>query len=102
MWRVALAAAAAAFGAGHALAQDGQTGVASVYWQSQSVAAGERFKPDEMTAAHRILPFGARVQVTRLGTRRSAVVRINDRGPFVRGRIIDLSRGAGRALGISG
>ena len=55
-----------------------------------------------MTAAHRTLPFGSRVRVTNRSTGRSVMVTINDRGPFVRGRIIDLSRGAARALGVSG
>jgi rare lipoprotein A len=55
-----------------------------------------------MTAAHRSLPFGTLVRVTHLGNGRSVVVRINDRGPFVRGRIIDVKTAAGRALGFSG
>ena len=55
-----------------------------------------------MTAAHRSLPFGTRVRVSDRRTGRSVVVRINDRGPFVRGRIIDLSRGSARALGMGG
>lgn len=57
---------------------------------------------NDMTAAHRTLPFGTYVMVTNLGNDRSAVVRINDRGPFVRGRIIDLSYAAARVLGIVG
>lgn len=55
-----------------------------------------------MTAAHRTLPFGTRVRVENPRTGRSVVVRINDRGPFVRGRIIDLARGSARAIGMSG
>ena len=102
MWRIALAAIASGLCASHAVAQTGEIGVASIYWQGQSVATGARFNPEGMTAAHRVLPFGALVQVTRLGTKHNVTVKINDRGPFIRGRIIDLSRGAGKALGVSG
>ncbi|MCC7047210.1 MAG: septal ring lytic transglycosylase RlpA family protein [Alphaproteobacteria bacterium] len=65
-------------------------------------ASGERFRPDGLTAAHRSLPFGTRVRVTNLRTGRAVVVRVNDRGPFVRGRTYDLSRGAARAIGLAG
>lgn len=65
-------------------------------------ASGERMNPHAMIAAHRTLPFGTWVTVTVLGTGRSLRVRIVDRGPFVRGRCIDLSAGAARALGIGG
>lgn len=65
-------------------------------------ASGEIMRPRAMTAAHRSLPFGARVRVTHRKTGRSIIVRISDRGPFVRGRCIDLSYGAARALGIGG
>jgi rare lipoprotein A len=78
----------------------GMTGTASFYWQGQRTATGEHFNPEGMTAAHRSLPFGTRVRVTHLGNGRSVDVRINDRGPFVGGRIIDLSRGAAGALGM--
>jgi rare lipoprotein A len=78
----------------------GMTGMASFYWQGQRTATGERFNPEGMTAAHRSLPFGTRVRVTHLGNGRSVDVRINDRGPFVGGRIIDLSRGAAGMLGM--
>lgn len=61
-------------------------------------ATGERFDPSQMTAAHRTLPFGTRVRVTRVDTGQSVVVRINDRGPFKPGRVIDLSEGAARNL----
>ncbi len=63
-------------------------------------ASGEIYNPREMTAAHRTLPFGTWVRVTALSSKKSVVVRINDRGPFVRGRIIDLSNEAARRLGI--
>jgi rare lipoprotein A len=78
----------------------GITGMASFYWQGQRTATGEHFNPEGMTAAHRSLPFGTRVRVTHLGNGRSVDVRINDRGPFVGGRIIDLSRGAAGVLGM--
>ncbi|GEP11836.1 septal ring lytic transglycosylase RlpA family protein [Methylobacterium gnaphalii] len=65
-------------------------------------ANGERFAPGGLTAAHRSLPFGTRLRVTNHATGRSVVVRINDRGPFIRGRSIDLSRGAARAIGCAG
>jgi rare lipoprotein A len=79
-----------------------QVGVASYYKHGRKTASGERFNPYGLTAAHRTLRFGTRVRVTHLKTRRSVIVRINDRGPFVRGRIIDLSLGAARAVGLSG
>ena len=78
-----------------------QSGIASYYWEGRSTASGERFNPNAMTAAHPTLPFGTQVRVTDKRTGRSVIVRINDRGPFVRGRIIDLSLGAARALGIT-
>ena len=84
-------------GAGHAL-----TGVASFYGQGEVTATGERFDPTAMTAAHRTLPFGTRVRVTRLDTGNSVVVRINDRGPFKPGRVIDLSERAAENLGMTG
>jgi rare lipoprotein A (peptidoglycan hydrolase) len=83
-------------------AAGGTTGMASFYWQGQRTATGERFNPAGMTAAHRSLPFGTRVRVTHLGNGRSVDVRINDRGPFIGGRIIDLSRGAAGVLGMHG
>jgi rare lipoprotein A len=64
-------------------------------------ANGERYNPGGYTAAHRTLPFGTRVRVTSPATGRSVVVRINDRGPFVGGRVIDLSVGAARAIGLT-
>lgn len=64
-------------------------------------ANGERYNSSGYTAAHRSLPFGTRVRVTSANTGRSVVVRINDRGPFVGGRAIDLSVGAARAIGLT-
>lgn len=69
-------------------------GLASYYWHGQKTANGERFNPSAMTAAHRTLPFGTRVRVTNARNGKSVTVRINDRGPFIRGRVIDLSRAA--------
>ena len=63
-------------------------------------ASGERFNPGAMTAAHRTLPFGTKVRVTNSRSGQSVIVRINDRGPFVKGRSIDLSSGAARAIGM--
>jgi rare lipoprotein A len=79
-----------------------QCGTASWYHEGARTANGERYMPDGISAAHRTLPFGTRVQVRNQRTGRSIVVRINDRGPFIGGRIIDLSRGAQRALGMGG
>ncbi len=77
-------------------------GGASWYALTSRTASGERMNPSAMTAAHKTLPLGSKVKVTNLRNNRSVVVRINDRGPFVRGRIIDLSRGSARALGMGG
>ncbi|TGP39848.1 septal ring lytic transglycosylase RlpA family protein [bacterium M00.F.Ca.ET.228.01.1.1] len=82
-----------------------QTGLASWYgkiFQGRRTASGERYDMHALTAAHRTLPLGACVRVTSLARMRSVVVRINDRGPFVRGRIIDLSYAAAEALGVRG
>jgi len=76
------------------------TGVASWYKMGKITANGERFNPNGLTAAHRSLPFGTRVRVTNLGNGRKVIVRINDRGPFVKGRIIDLAYGAARKIGL--
>ncbi len=75
----------------------GVVGRASYYgpgFQGRSTASGERFNMYDLTAAHRTLPFGTKVQVTNLSNGKSVTVRINDRGPFKRGRIIDLSKAA--------
>jgi len=76
-------------------------GVASFYWQPQRVASGGWFNPNAMTAAHKTLPFGTRVRVTHATSGRSVIVRINDRGPYVRGRTIDLSRAAASVIGMT-
>ncbi len=102
--RIALTTLALTFGgAVHpALADVGQTGTASYYWQGRGTASGERFNPNAMTAAHRSLPFNTKVKVTNLKNGRTVVVRINDRGPFIRSRIIDVSRAAASELGFTG
>ena len=76
-----------------------QCGRASWYALHSRTASGERMNPSAMTAAHRSLPFGTKVKVTNQNNGRSVVVRINDRGPFVKGRFLDLSRGAAKQLG---
>jgi rare lipoprotein A len=83
------------------------TGLASVYGNGdgyawRKTANGERMNPRAMTAAHRTLPFGTRVSVVNQRNGKSVVVRISDRGPFVRGRIIDLTPAGARAIGLSG
>ncbi len=75
---------------------------ASYYQSGYRTASGERFNPNGFTAAHRTLPFGTRLQVTNPRNGRSVIVRINDRGPFVRGRSLDLARGAAFAIGMRG
>jgi rare lipoprotein A len=82
-----------------------QVGMASYYGREHDgrrTASGEVFDMNGMTAAHRTLPFGTRVRVTNLANGRQVMVRINDRGPFRRGRIVDLSYAAARKLGIVG
>ncbi|HEX7073008.1 MAG TPA: septal ring lytic transglycosylase RlpA family protein [Hyphomicrobiaceae bacterium] len=76
------------------------SGLASYYWQPQRVASGGWFNPKAMTAAHKTLPFGTRVRVTNKRNGRSVEVTINDRGPYVGGRIIDLSDAAAGAIGM--
>ncbi|MXO90586.1 septal ring lytic transglycosylase RlpA family protein [Altererythrobacter aquaemixtae] len=79
------------------------TGVASYYgrrFHGRLTANGERFNMNAMTAAHKTLPFGTRVRVTNPRNGKAVVVRINDRGPFIRGRTIDLSRAAAGEIGI--
>jgi rare lipoprotein A len=81
-----------------------ETGVASVYSTESGggTATGQKLTPETLTAAHRTLPFGTKVKVTNKGNGRFVVVTIKDRGPFVRGRIIDVSQAAARVLGFSG
>ena len=103
---IALAIAASQFSPTHlthTLAQT-QTGVASVYSaeSGSKTTSGQKLNPAALTGAHRTLPFGSKVTVTNKSNGRSVVVTINDRGPFVRGRVIDVSPTAARALGFSG
>jgi len=79
------------------------TGHASYYgrrFHGRQTANGERFDMRAMTAAHKTLPFGSMVRVTNTRNGRSIIVRINDRGPFIKGRVIDLSRGAAERIGL--
>jgi len=76
--------------------------LATICTQAGKTANGEMFVPSKLTAAHRTLPFGTMVRVTNHSNGRSVMVRINDRGPFVKGRIIDLMPAAARALGMDG
>ena len=80
-----------------------ETGIAAVYsYPGSKTASGELARPAELTAAHRTLPFGTMVRVTNRSNGRTVVVRVNDRGPFTRGRIIDLTPAAATKLGFSG
>jgi rare lipoprotein A len=78
-----------------------ESGIASYYgneFHGRKTANGERFDQGKLTAAHRTMPFGTRVKVTNTQNGRSVVVRVNDRGPFVKGRVIDLSSTAFRSI----
>lgn len=102
--RTTIRAAAAAAGlfllsSGAAFAQCGS---ASWYALTSKTASGERMNPAAMTAAHRSLPFGTKLKVTNQRNGKSVVVRINDRGPFIKGRVIDLSKAAAGQLGFIG
>ena len=107
---IALAAAVLGCSLGSTLASAEETkplgkGVASWYgpgFHGKRTANGEKFNTRALTAAHKSLPFGSRVRVTNERTGRSVVVRINDRGPYAHGRVIDLSKAAAEAVGISG
>jgi len=78
------------------------SGMASYYSENQHVASGGTFNPSGLTCAHRTLPFGTRLRVADPSSGRSVEVVVNDRGPFVRGRVLDLSLAAARALGMIG
>ncbi|MCE8038419.1 septal ring lytic transglycosylase RlpA family protein [Halomonas sp. MCCC 1A11062] len=106
-----LIAGCAGRGSGHAervsapSGWNGEQGKASFYadrYHGRKTASGERHDRNALTAAHRSLPFGTHVRVTRLDNGRETVVRINDRGPFVRGRVIDVSRRAAEELDMIG
>jgi len=78
------------------------SGKASYYWEPQALASGGRFNPNAMTAAHKTLAFGTRVRVTNQHNGQSVDVIINDRGPYVAGRVIDLSKAAAQAISMTG
>ncbi|MBK7973245.1 MAG: septal ring lytic transglycosylase RlpA family protein [Deltaproteobacteria bacterium] len=83
----------------------GETGLATVYaarFQGKRTASGERYDRNGLTAAHKTLPFGTRVKVTRVDNGKSVVVRVNDRGPHPAGRVVDMSSAAAARLGMRG
>jgi rare lipoprotein A len=91
--------------ASHKNAADTKTasqGVASFYTEGTQTASGEKFDTHDLTAAHPTLPFGTRLRVTNVATGRSVTVRVNDRGPYVPGRIVDVSYSAAESLGMVG
>lgn len=81
---------------------EGKRIITAYYAEGRRTANGERFNPNGLTAAHRTLPFGTRIKVINPRTGQSVLVRINDRGPFVKGVTLDLSRGAAQAIGMRG
>jgi rare lipoprotein A len=76
-------------------------GVASFYTEGVRTASGERLNPNALTAAHPSLPFGTRLRITSVASGRSVVVRVNDRGPFIKGRAVDVSYSAAKELGMT-
>jgi peptidoglycan lytic transglycosylase len=82
--------------------QGKSNGIASFYSQGTKTASGEKFDPNELTAAHPTLPFGTKLRVTNQHTGRSVTVRVNDRGPYVPGRVVDVSYSAAQQLGMVG
>ena len=90
------------FAANKNAAETPSHGLASFYSDEQQTANGEKFNPNDLTAAHPTLPFGTQLRVTNVATGRSVTVRVNDRGPFVPGRIVDVSYSAAETLGIVG
>lgn len=95
----AVALAGALIVAASTVPASAQCGSASWYALYSQTASGEQMNPKELTAAHRTLPFGTKLKVTNQENGKSVIVRINDRGPFIKGRVIDLSKGAARQLG---
>jgi rare lipoprotein A len=75
-------------------------GVASWYALTSRTASGEMMNPSRLTAAHKTLPFGTKLKVTNPATGKTVVVRINDRGPFIKGRTLDLSKAAAQQIGL--
>ena len=95
----AVAIASMVLAAGFTAPASAQCGGASWYALHSQTASGEKMDPTDLTAAHRSLPFGTKLKVTNQKNGKTVVVRINDRGPFVKGRVIDLSKAAARTLG---
>ena len=83
------------------LPQGAAVGVASFYTEGARTANGERLNPEALTAAHPTLPFGTHLRITSVASGRSVVVRVNDRGPFLKGRAVDVSYSAAKQLGIT-
>jgi rare lipoprotein A len=100
--RVAVTKKHTPFAKNAAKTQGASHGLASFYTEGTQTASGERFDTNELTAAHRTLPFGTRLRVTNVATGRSVTVRVNDRGPFVPGRDVDVSYSAAETLGMVG
>jgi rare lipoprotein A len=95
----AVALAGALLVAAFTVPASAQCGSASWYALYSQTASGEQMDPSELTAAHRTLPFGTKLKVTNQKNGKTVVVRINDRGPFIKGRVIDLSKAAANRLG---
>ena len=85
-----------------AATQVASDGIASFYTEGTKTASGEKFNTHELTAAHPTLPFGTRLRVTNVASGQSVTVRVNDRGPYVRGRVVDVSYAAAETLGMVG
>ena len=100
--RVASAKKHTPFAKNAAEPQIASNGVASFYTEGSRTANGEKFDTHELTAAHPTLPFGTRLRVTNVATGRAVTVRVNDRGPYVAGRVVDVSQSAADALGMVG
>jgi rare lipoprotein A len=87
---------------GRSECSSGERIITAYYWEGSHTASGERFNPDGMTAAHRTYPFGTKLMVINPRNGKTVTVTVNDRGPFVKGVTLDLSRGAARAIGLQG
>jgi rare lipoprotein A len=87
---------------GYHSCSSGERIITAYYWEGKHTASGEPFNPDGFTAAHRTLPFGTKLLVVNPRNGKSVTVRVNDRGPFVKGVTLDLSRGAAKAIGMQG
>jgi rare lipoprotein A len=98
--RVAAASRKHTFATRPAASTDGAVGIASFYKYHGKTASGEQVNHSELTAAHRTLPFGTRLRVTNVTTGQSVTVRVNDRGPFIPGRVVDVSHSAAEVLGM--